>query len=113
IDSGSTAVSAATEKPVQTDSPKVEMTAAPVASTNAAVTPNSPTGELKVHFIDVGQGASQLIIGSSGKTILIDAGNNDKAELVVDYLKKQKINKIDILIGTHPDADHTGGLDAV
>jgi competence protein ComEC len=44
---------------------------------------------------------------------LIDAGNNDKATLVVNYLKKQGINKIDILIGTHPDADHIGGLDAV
>jgi competence protein ComEC len=33
--------------------------------------------------------------------------------LVVAYLKKEKIKKIDILIGTHPDADHIGGLDAV
>jgi competence protein ComEC len=68
---------------------------------------------LKVHFIDVGQGASQLIIGSTGKTILIDAGNNNQAAVVCDYLKKQKISKIDILVGTHPDADHIGGLDAV
>jgi competence protein ComEC len=69
--------------------------------------------EIKVHFIDVGQGASQLIIGSSGKTILIDAGNNNKEKLIAQYLKKEKINKIDILIGTHPDADHIGGLDSV
>ncbi|WP_424765721.1 MBL fold metallo-hydrolase [Paenibacillus sp. sgz302251] len=68
---------------------------------------------LKVHFIDVGQGASQLIIGSSGKTILIDAGNNSEEKTIVNYLKKQKIKKIDILIGTHPDADHVGGMDAV
>ena len=72
-----------------------------------------PKGELKVHFIDVGQGASQLIIGSTGKTMLIDAGNNNKEKLIVDYLKKENIKKIDILIGTHPDADHIGGLDAV
>lgn len=71
------------------------------------------TKNLKVHFIDVGQGASQLIIGSTGKTILIDAGNNSEEKTIVDYLKKQKIKKIDILIGTHPDADHVGGLDAV
>ncbi|MCY9696420.1 MBL fold metallo-hydrolase [Paenibacillus alginolyticus] len=77
------------------------------------VTKDETKGELKVHYIDVGQGASQLIIGSSGKTILIDAGNNDKATLVVNYLKKQGVSKIDILIGTHPDADHVGGLDAV
>lgn len=70
-------------------------------------------GELIVHFIDVGQGASQLIVGPMGKTILIDAGNNDQETVVVNYLKKQKINKVDILVGSHPDADHIGGLDAV
>jgi len=70
-------------------------------------------GELQVHFIDVGQGASQLIIGPSGKTILIDAGNNNMEKTVVDYLKNQGITKVDILIGTHPDADHIGGLDKV
>jgi beta-lactamase superfamily II metal-dependent hydrolase len=32
---------------------------------------NDVRGELRVHFIDVGQGASQLIIDSSGKTILM------------------------------------------
>ncbi|RUS44566.1 MBL fold metallo-hydrolase [Cohnella sp. AR92] len=72
-----------------------------------------PEGELKVHFIDVGQGASQLIIGPTGKTMLIDAGDNNMEKTVVGYLQYQKISKIDILIGTHPDADHIGGLDKV
>jgi len=71
------------------------------------------SGQLIVHFIDVGQGASQLLIGPTGKTMLIDAGNNDKEVYIVDYLKQENISKIDILIGTHPDADHIGGLDAV
>ena len=70
-------------------------------------------GKLQVHFIDVGQGASQLIIGPTGKTILIDAGNNNMEKTVVGYLKEQGITKVDILIGTHPDADHIGGLDKV
>ncbi|MCF6093883.1 MBL fold metallo-hydrolase [Microaerobacter geothermalis] len=74
---------------------------------------NDVRGELQVHFIDVGQGASQLLIGSSGKTILIDAGNNIQEEEIVAYLRKNGIQKIDILVGTHPDADHIGGLDAV
>lgn len=87
-----------------TEPAKVETTSEPKVETK---------GELKVHYIDVGQGASQLIVGSTGKTILIDAGNNDKESVVVDYLKKQKISRIDILVGTHPDADHIGGLDAV
>ncbi|MFD2115534.1 ComEC/Rec2 family competence protein [Paenibacillus yanchengensis] len=66
-----------------------------------------------IHFIDVGQGGAQLLIGPSGKTMLIDAGNNDKEQLIVQYLQAEKIKKIDVLIGTHPDADHIGGLDAV
>ncbi|MGO4372080.1 MBL fold metallo-hydrolase [Paenibacillus sp. MCAF20] len=70
-------------------------------------------GKLSVHFIDVGQGASQLIIGPTGKTILIDGGNNSEEAKMVAYLQSQRINKIDILIATHPDADHVGGLDAV
>jgi len=74
---------------------------------------NDVSGEMQVHFIDVGQGASQLLIGSSGKTILIDAGNNNQEEEIVAYLRKNGIQKIDILVGTHPDADHIGGLDAV
>ncbi|QGQ95882.1 MBL fold metallo-hydrolase [Paenibacillus psychroresistens] len=87
---------------------KADVSASGITKLAAAV-----KGTLKVHFIDVGQGASQLIVSPNGKTILIDAGNNDKEELIVKYLKKENVKKIDILIGTHPDADHIGGLDAV
>jgi Metallo-beta-lactamase superfamily. len=84
-----------------------------------AADPDAPSGEfqtagrLSVHFIDVGQGAAQLIITPSGKVMLIDAGNNDDEKDIVAYLKQLGIRKVDILIGTHPDADHIGGLDAV
>lgn len=77
------------------------------------VTAKQSNGVLTVHYIDVGQGQSQLIIGSTGRVMLIDAGDNNKEKLMVEYLKKEKIEKIDILIGTHPHADHIGGLDAV
>jgi len=68
---------------------------------------------LQVHFIDVGQGDSTLIISPNGRTMLIDAGDNSKGSEVISYLKRKGISKIDILIGTHPDADHIGGLDDV
>jgi len=80
---------------------------------STATTASTVNGNMTVHFIDVGQGGSQLIISPAGKTILIDAGNNDKEQVVTDYLKKENVKKVDILIGTHPDADHTGGMDAV
>lgn len=68
--------------------------------------------DMQVHFIDVGQGDSALIV-SDGNVILIDAGENDKGKTVVDYIKKLGITKIDMLISTHPHSDHMGGLDTV
>lgn len=89
-----------------------------VPEDESTVTPHikeatSESGNLIVHYIDVGQGASQLILTPSGKTMLIDGGNNDDEGRVVNYLKKEGVKKVDVLIGTHPDADHIGGLDAV
>nr|WP_225624287.1 hypothetical protein [Thermoanaerobacterium thermosaccharolyticum] len=60
------------------------------------------SGTLKVHFIDVGQGDSEFIQTPSGKTMFIDAGTNEAGNSVVSYLKSLGINRIDILIGTHP-----------
>lgn len=78
--------------------------------------PGSPVdgkGKLQVIFIDVGQGASQLIITPTGKTLLIDAGNNDQEQVMLNTLKRYGVTRLDIVIGTHPDADHIGGLDKV
>ncbi|WP_334071842.1 MULTISPECIES: ComEC/Rec2 family competence protein [Paenibacillus] len=70
-------------------------------------------GQLRVIFLDVGQGASQLLIGPSGRTMLIDAGDNSEEQRMLDYLREYGVERIDIVVGTHPDADHIGGLDAV
>lgn len=63
---------------------------------------------LNVHYIDVGQGDSTLL-EFEGFTMLIDTGNWNSTE-AVDYLKQQGIRDIDIVVGTHPDADHIGQL---
>lgn len=68
--------------------------------------------KVSVHFIDVGQGDS-ILIKSPNNVVLIDAGDNDSGNVVAEYLAKQKIKTIDLLIGTHPHADHIGGLDIV
>ncbi|HZJ82286.1 MAG TPA: ComEC/Rec2 family competence protein, partial [Clostridia bacterium] len=70
-------------------------------------------GNMVVHFIDVGQGDSILIQSPSGQNMLIDAGDNNKGDKVVEYLENLGINRVDFLVGTHPHADHIGGLDDV
>src|SRR5699024_12311007 len=69
--------------------------------------------EMKVHFIDVGQGDSILIETPEGKNILIDGGRPEYGEKVVSYLGEQKIKTLDMIMATHPDSDHIGGLAAV
>lgn len=70
------------------------------------------SGILEVHFIDVGQGDATLIKCGS-HAMLIDAGDNSKGTAVQYYLKKQGVTSLDYLVGTHPDADHIGGLDVI
>lgn len=68
--------------------------------------------ELSVHFIDVGQGDSTLIV-SNDEAMLIDAGDNNQGTKVQNYLQKQGVDNLKYVIGTHPDADHIGGLDVI
>ena len=68
---------------------------------------------LKVHYIDVGQADCILIQTPEGKNLLIDAGNNGDADEIITYLTNHSVSKLDIVIGTHPHADHIGGLDDV
>ena len=79
---------------------------------NTYKTDGSSSGQMQVHFMDVGQGDAALI-ACDGHYMLIDAGNNDKGTTVQSYLMSQGVEKLDYVIGTHPDADHIGGLDVV
>lgn len=68
---------------------------------------------LAIHVLDVGQGDSVLIITPNNKRILIDSGEEDYGDYVVEYLKSQGIKRIDWLVGTHPHTDHIGGIPTV
>lgn len=69
-------------------------------------------GTLEVHFLDVGQGDATLI-RQGEHAMLIDGGDNSEGTAVQAYLQSQGVEHLDYVVGTHPDADHVGGLDVV
>ena len=64
----------------------------------------------KVHFIDVGQGDSELVELPNGQTLLIDAGTPQSGNQVANEIKSLGYSRIDYLVATHPHADHIGGM---
>ena len=71
-----------------------------------------PEGLLRVHFIDVGQ-AEAILIECGGERMLLDAGSNDAAGKTVAYLRRQGVERLDVVAATHPHEDHIGGMDEV
>ena len=72
-------------------------------------------GELRIHFLDVGQADSILIELPDGKVALIDGGlaTDTSEKAILRHLNALKIKTIDYLIVTHTDSDHCGGLKRV
>jgi len=66
---------------------------------------------LKIYFLDVGQGDSSVIISSSGQVVLIDSGPDES--LILNYLENLNISHIDLLIASHAHADHITGMDEI
>lgn len=75
-------------------------------STDAAK--ESEHEELRVHFIDVGQADCILIELPTDEEVLIDAGNREDAEVILNYLDELDIEDIEYFILTHPHEDHIG-----
>ncbi|BBL68733.1 MBL fold metallo-hydrolase [Methanoculleus chikugoensis] len=67
------------------------------------------SGDLVVHFIDVGQGDS-ILVEFRDKTMLIDAGERGMGERVIAYLEERNVERIDVVVATHAHTDHIGGL---
>lgn len=66
----------------------------------------------KIHFIDVGQGDA-VLIEQDGCFALIDAGERDAAEALTAYLHRAGVDRLSLLVMTHPHTDHIGGMRAV
>ena len=67
------------------------------------------SGNVTVHFIDVGQGDS-IFIDTPDLDMLIDGGTKGAGTTVVEYLQALQVTRIDFVVATHPDSDHIGGL---
>lgn len=63
----------------------------------------------QVHFIDVGQADSALVI-CDGHYMLIDGGNAGDSDLVYAYLERHGAERLDYMVASHAHEDHIGGL---
>jgi len=82
-------------------------------------------GQLRVDFLDVGQGDSALVTMPDGTTLLVDGGGrpsfsttNDASRrigetVVSEYLWWRGLSEVDYILATHADADHVDGLNDV
>src|SRR5213596_3038350 len=73
---------------------------------------------LTVHFLDVGQGDAAVLRTPNGRWIVIDGGprtpeSDAGRRVVVPFLRRQGAGRLAVVVATHGDADHLGGLPAV
>lgn len=97
------AANATPANPAPADAAPADADAADVAL------PPSADSVLRIIFLDVGQGDAVLIQAPEGQTALVDAGPRD----VVPLLRELGVERIDLLVATHPHADHIGGMAGV
>ena len=64
---------------------------------------------VEITFLDVGQGDAIVVRAPEGGTAMIDAGRSSPLR----YLQHMRVQEIDLLVATHPHADHIGGIDDV
>jgi len=81
-------------------------------SENTPPAPPPAEGAVQVHFIDVGQGSATLII-SEERSVLIDTGDRRYYSRLIGYIRRMGIERLCLIITTHPHADHIGGVDRV
>jgi competence protein ComEC len=81
--------------------------------------PELDPGYPRVTFLDVGQGDATVIEGGTPRrVIVVDAGPafgewNAGEAVVAPYLRRRGIRRIDLLVATHEDADHVGGISSL
>ncbi|MBK9385120.1 MAG: MBL fold metallo-hydrolase [Planctomycetes bacterium] len=70
--------------------------------------------ELRIHTFHVDQGHAALIIGPTGRTLLVDGGEDGMGTaVVVPALRALGVTRLDAMVASHYHSDHIGGLDEV
>jgi beta-lactamase superfamily II metal-dependent hydrolase len=85
----------------------------PAASASPRFLAGPPDGKLHVYFFDVGQGDAALIVSPEGRTVLVDAGPASAVGHVTNRLPELLAARLDLVVLTHPVADHYGAMQAV
>lgn len=67
---------------------------------------------LRVTFVDVGKGDC-ILLSRGGSYVMIDTGHAETADKAVAAIRQAGAERLDALIITHYDKDHTGGADAI
>lgn len=71
--------------------------------------PETAEGVMEVHYIDVGN-ADSILIRQGDQAMLIDAGERGDNDDILDYFRAHGVSKLDLVISTHPHADHVGAM---
>lgn len=83
------------------------------ASAHAAKLVPEDSDSLLLYIIDTGNSDSMVLRSPDGHSVLIDAGESDDAQYILDTLSALGIRKLDAVVATHPHADHIGSMVAI
>lgn len=82
---------------------------AQAATSPASEEATAQAGTLTVSWLDVGQGDA-AVIQCGGQSMLIDGGKPEKSSYIYAWLQQHGLSYLDVIVATHVDADHIGGL---
>lgn len=106
------------KQPAQQQVGEINLTEGQVRAEQAGSEHNTEINEsltgknLTVHFLDVGQ-ADSALLEFNGKTILIDAAEQDQGKNIAEYLHARGISRLNYVVATHPHSDHIGGMETI
>ena len=98
-----------TEQSGQSVEPVTDETVVTTETVSTVLTPEEYQ-ELKIHFLDVGQGDSCFIELPNGETMLIDAAEQEYSDIISTYIMEQGYDTLNYVVASHPHSDHIGGM---